>query len=103
MDMMQRRSCEQVERSEIQDDAQPDQGLCDQSCSLLEVFGYAADTAPSSYHTWYLTPEGDGCRVVTDEVGNGESAVHLRETDEGLMHRGHDLWLATLKWISESK
>jgi hypothetical protein len=29
--------------------------------------------------------------------------VHLRDTDESLMHRGHDLWLATLKWISEGK
>jgi hypothetical protein len=40
---------------------------------------------------------------VTDEVGKGESAVHFREVDEGAMHRGHDLWLATLKWVSESK
>jgi hypothetical protein len=41
--------------------------------------------------------------VVTDEVGKGKEAKHLRETDEGLMHRGHDLWLATLGWVSESK
>jgi site-specific DNA recombinase len=27
----------------------------------------------------------------------------LRQTDEGLMHRGHDLWLATLRWVSENK
>jgi hypothetical protein len=26
--------------------------------------------------------------VVTDEVGKGKVAKHLRETDEGLMHRG---------------
>jgi hypothetical protein len=66
-------------------------------------FGYTPGEAPSFYHTWYLTPDGDGCRVVTDEVGKGESAVHFREVDEGAMHRGHDLWLATLKWVSESK
>jgi hypothetical protein len=25
------------------------------------------------------------------------------QTDEGLMHRGHDPWLATLRWVAESK
>jgi hypothetical protein len=64
--------------------------------------GYAPGTAPSFYHTWYLRPQGDACLVGTDEVGK-EDAAHLRETDESLMHRGHDLWLATLKWVSEGK
>jgi hypothetical protein len=66
-------------------------------------YGYAPGAAPSFYHTWYLKTQGDACIVVTDEVGKGKDAVHLRETDEGLMHRGHDLWLATLKWVSEGK
>jgi hypothetical protein len=66
-------------------------------------YGYAPGTAPSFYHTWYLKTRGDACLVVTDEVGKGKDAVHLRETDRGLMHRGHDLWLATLKWVSEGK
>jgi uncharacterized protein YndB with AHSA1/START domain len=71
--------------------------------SRIGWFGYAPGTEPSFYHTWYLAPQGNGCRVTTDEVGKGESAAHLRETDEGAMHRGHDLWLATLKWVSEGK
>jgi uncharacterized protein YndB with AHSA1/START domain len=66
-------------------------------------YGYAPGTEPSFYHTWYLKPQGDACLVVTDEVGKGKDAAHLRETDESLMHRGHDLWLATLKWVSEGK
>ena len=66
-------------------------------------YGYAPGTDPSFYHTWFLTPTSDGCSVVTDEVGIGKDAAHLRETDESLMHRGHDLWLATLKWMSEGK
>jgi uncharacterized protein YndB with AHSA1/START domain len=70
--------------------------------SRIGWFGYAPGTAPSFYHTWYLTPEGAGCRIVTDEVGKGESAIQFRQTDESAMHRGHDLWLATLKWVSES-
>jgi len=71
--------------------------------SRIGWFGYSPGTAPSFYHTWHLTSEGEGCRVVTDEVGMGEGAIHFRETDEGAMHRGHDLWLATLKWVSEGK
>jgi uncharacterized protein YndB with AHSA1/START domain len=71
--------------------------------SRIGWYGYAPDTAPSFYHTWYLTPAGDACRVITDEVGKGKDATHLRETDEGLMHRGHDLWLATLKWAAEGR
>jgi uncharacterized protein YndB with AHSA1/START domain len=67
-------------------------------------YGYAPGTTPSAehsfYHTWFLAPEGDACRVVTDEVGMGKDAAHLRETDESPMHRGHDLWLATLKWMA---
>jgi uncharacterized protein YndB with AHSA1/START domain len=71
--------------------------------SRLGWYGYAPGTEPTFYHTWYLAPKGDGFHVVTDEAGKGPGAVHLRETDEGLMHRGHALWLATLKWVSEGK
>jgi uncharacterized protein YndB with AHSA1/START domain len=70
--------------------------------SRIGWFGYAPGATPSFYHTWYLTPAGtDACTVVTDEVGKGADAAHLRQTDESLMHRGHDLWLATLKWMAE--
>ncbi len=75
--------------------------------SRIGWYGYAPGTAPSTehsfYHTWFLTPAGDACRVVTDEVGMGKDAAQLRETDESLMHRGHDLWLATLKWMAEGR
>jgi uncharacterized protein YndB with AHSA1/START domain len=71
--------------------------------SRISWYGYAPGEKPSFYHTWYLTADGHSCRVVTDEVGMGSSAAHLRESDESLMHRGHDLWLATLKWIAENK
>jgi uncharacterized protein YndB with AHSA1/START domain len=70
--------------------------------SRLGWFGYAPGAPPSFCHSWYLTPQRDGCLVAMDEVGIGSDAAHLRETDEGLMHRGHDVWLATLKWVAES-
>ena len=71
--------------------------------SRIGWYGYARGEKPSFYHTWYLTAAGESCLVVTDEVGRGSSAAHLRQSDESLMHRGHDLWLATLKWMAEGK
>jgi hypothetical protein len=32
-----------------------------------------------------------------------DCAAGLRQSDETPMHRGHDLWLATLKWVAEAK
>lgn len=71
--------------------------------SRIGWFGNVPGTKPAFYHTWYLTPRSHGCQVVTDEVGNGADAANLRKNDEGLMHRGHDLWLATLRWVAENK
>ena len=71
--------------------------------SRIGWYGYAPGTEPAFYQTWYLIRRGNGCRVVTDEVGNGRDAANLRQTDEGLMHRAHDLWLATLRWVAENK
>jgi uncharacterized protein YndB with AHSA1/START domain len=73
--------------------------------SRLGWYGYAPGAGPSPqlgfYHSWLLAPTGDACRVTMDEVGRGKDAAHIRSTDESLMHRGHNLWLATLKWIAE--
>ena len=69
----------------------------------LGWFGYAPGAKPSFYHSWYLEPKGSMCHVVMDEAGVGKDAAGLRRSDETLMHRGHDLWLATLKWVAEAK
>jgi uncharacterized protein YndB with AHSA1/START domain len=69
--------------------------------SRLGWYGYAPGATPAFYHTWLLQQHASGCLVVTEEVGLGKDAAHLRETDEALMHRGHDLWLAGLAWVSE--
>jgi hypothetical protein len=70
--------------------------------SRLGWYGYAPGTAPAFYHTWLLQPRASGCLVITEEAGLGKDAAQLRKADEGLLHRGHDLWLATLKWVSEA-
>jgi hypothetical protein len=69
----------------------------------LGWYGYAPGSKPSFYHSWYLEPHGTMCHVTMDEAGIGKDAAALRKSDETLMHRGHDLWLATLKWVAEGK
>ena len=50
--------------------------------SRIGWHGYAPGENPSFYHAWYLKADGDGCRVVTDEVGTGSSAG-LRKAHRG--------------------
>ena len=69
----------------------------------ISWFGSVPGATPSFYHTWLLTPTDNQCHVATDEVGFGADAKRLRESDEGLMHRGHDLWIATLRWVAEGR
>ena len=69
----------------------------------LGWFGGAPGEAPAFYHSWLLSPEGDGCRVAMDEAGVGPGAAAFREADESRMHRGHEMWLATLKWVVEGR
>ena len=69
--------------------------------SRLGWYGYPPGAKPAFYHTWLLQPRADSCLVVMEEAGVGEAVAQFRKADEGRMHRGHDLWLATLKWMSE--
>uniref|UniRef100_UPI00406CB3E2 hypothetical protein n=1 Tax=Inquilinus sp. OTU3971 TaxID=3043855 RepID=UPI00406CB3E2 len=62
-------------------------------------FGQA--TGIDAYHTWLLTPTSGGCQVITEEVVKGPGAVSLRNSDLAAMHKGHDVWLSTLKILAE--
>ena len=53
------------------------------------------------YHTWLLVPTSDGCQVVTEEVAKGPGAIAFRKSDPNALHRGHELWLSSLKLLSE--
>jgi hypothetical protein len=69
----------------------------------LGWFGGTPGEAPAFYHSWLLSPEGDGCRIAMDGAGVGPGAAAFRKADEGRMHRGHEMWLATLKWVAEGR
>jgi hypothetical protein len=54
-----------------------------------------------AYHTWLLSPAGDGCQVVTEEATIGPGAVVSRKSNPSVLHDGHELWLTRLKVLSE--
>src|ERR1700678_214587 len=85
--------------------ASPLRAACRNSCRIGGSAGSAAPPgeAPAFYHSWLLSPEGDGCRVAMDEAGVGPGAAAFRKADETRMHRGHQMWLATLKWVAEGR
>ena len=56
-----------------------------------------------AYHTWFLNPQGATCHVMNEEVVKGSAAIDLRKSDPDAMHKGHDLWNAVLKDVSEHK
>jgi hypothetical protein len=56
-----------------------------------------------AYHTWLLLPRPDGSTyVVMEETGNGAAPRRLASANPGHMHRGHDVWNTSLKFICES-
>jgi hypothetical protein len=57
-----------------------------------------------AYHTWLLMPRPDGSTyVVMEETGDGASPRTLAAANPGHMHRGHDLWNISLKFLCESQ
>jgi uncharacterized protein YndB with AHSA1/START domain len=55
-----------------------------------------------AYHTWLLEPRDAGSTyVVMEETGTGASPQRLAAANPGHMHRGHDLWNISLKFLCE--
>jgi Polyketide cyclase / dehydrase and lipid transport len=56
-----------------------------------------------AYHTWLLEPRDDETTyVVMEETGTGASPKQLARSNPGHMHRGHELWNISLKFLCES-
>jgi hypothetical protein len=56
-----------------------------------------------AYHTWLLEPRDESSTyVVMEETGTGANPRKLANTNPGHMHRGHDLWNISLKFLCES-
>ena len=56
-----------------------------------------------AYHTWLLIPREHGTYIVMEEIGLGSAAKQLAQANPGHMHRGHDLWNISLKFLCETR
>jgi hypothetical protein len=64
---------------------------------------YGRSQGLQAYHTWLLVPRERGTYVVMEEIGLGDAAKGLAQTNPGHMHRGHDLWNISLKFLCETR
>lgn len=55
-----------------------------------------------AYHTWLLVDAGPSCRVITEESTSGPPAAVARKSDPAELHKGHALWLESLKQVTEA-
>ena len=69
-------------------------------CARLGWHGQAEGLR--AYHNWLLVPGADTTYVVMEELGLGDGAKRLARTNPGHLHRGHDLWNISLKFLCES-
>jgi uncharacterized protein YndB with AHSA1/START domain len=63
---------------------------------------YGTGEGLHAYHTWLLVPHERSTYVVMEEIGRGDGAKQLARTNPGHMHRGHDLWNISLKFLCEA-
>lgn len=68
-------------------------------------FGYTVTPPgppPQYVQSWLLTPTGSGCTVTTEEVGVGDLARQTRARGDLLVYLAHELWLASLRFVSRN-
>ncbi len=73
----------------------------DERISWIPFGADESETRHGHFHTWRFIAEPNGCRVVTEETGIGPGDIKDPAGGSHLMHKAHELWLASLKWTSE--
>lgn len=53
------------------------------------------------YHAWRFVPQAGNCLVITEETGIGPGDREAPAAGSHLMHKAHELWLDSLRYISE--
>ena len=59
------------------------------------------ETRHGHFHSWRFVPRAAGCLVVTEETGIGAGDLRDPAAGSHLMHKAHELWLDSLRYISE--
>jgi uncharacterized protein YndB with AHSA1/START domain len=66
-------------------------------------FSFPTPDTAQFYNAKLLEPREGGTNVVIEEVANGPLPEQFAREDEEAMHRGHEMWLAVLRWAAESR
>ena len=59
------------------------------------------ETRHGHYHAWHFVAQAANCLVITEETGIGPGDRKDPAAGSHLMHKAHELWLDSLRYISE--
>ena len=75
--------------------------VADQRISWIPFGSDETETRHGHYHAWHFVPQSADCLVITEETGVGPGDRKDPDAGSHLMHKAHELWLESLKYISE--
>lgn len=75
--------------------------VADRRISWIPFGADETETRHGHYHAWHFVPQAADCLVVTEETGIGPGDRKDPAAGSHLMHKAHELWLASLRYISE--
>jgi hypothetical protein len=73
----------------------------DQRISWIPFGADETETRHGHYHAWRFVPQAGNCLVITEETGIGPGDGKNPASGSHLMHKAHELWLDSLRYISE--
>ena len=73
----------------------------DQRVSWIPFGADETETHHGHFHAWHFVPQGANCLVITEETGIGPGDRKDPAAGSHLMHKAHELWLDSLRYISE--
>ena len=73
----------------------------DQRISWIPFGADETETRHGHYHAWRFVPQAGNCLVITEETGIGPGDRKDPTSGSHLMHKAHELWLDSLRYISE--
>ena len=73
----------------------------DQRISWVPFGADETETRHGHYHAWHFVPQAASCLVITEETGIGPGDRKNPAVGSHLMHQAHELWLDSLRYISE--
>ncbi len=73
----------------------------DQRISWVPFGADETESRHGHYHAWHFIPQAKDCLVVTEETGIGPGGRKDPAAASNFMHKAHELWLDSLKYVSE--